>query len=732
MSLFANEYQGGAAFEVLTPQGSNPLANWKLSGPGAKATKKVYEKGVKGYVFHCQGGHGFKMQVPKDERKGMVLMQPYLSFQVYINSGQPFSLELSVTTADNTRRRLFLSSSFQDAKTTTLHAQIPLQSLKRDRWMNLAFNVAALVHSCFGGQPFRSLDLMILGGSFKLRRVFTLKHPPPDTATSQPVADAAPLPSSMNYPVGVEYVTQVLGSLAQCGPGAGVVHLNGKHDHSTEAGGQLELGIQGEASPPAKRGGASRRVRSGANRDAPGSRMPSGGSRIPARPSRRGGGAQEEDPLQEGRRVQSAALQRQGNDAGSSPQHPDGLNPREGGSGGSGSAHRKVASATSGSGVRSRNSPAGSRVGAKPARVNLDLQVDGSQSSAGSIRASGDGIAPPFSAFERPPVSPFASGAAISAVRRNSLTCSASPSCSMQPPVSPKKVSAGKGRNSLKCFTSGNTTNANALPDVTGVSAEVGSSPERWATDSVQVSSSNTFAKYGVNGRYSETNDASPASPSSNRFLGHCNNTSRLRVEDVPLRRQVDHMSQGSFSRSALGSTASPSSPHGPVSPYSCRMAPLPPNQTAGGILPSQQASIDRSFKDLKTVPVSRTLNLSMDGPLVAAGPIVSEEPPTFAAKTPSPSPNGAIPPLGFTGPCLEPASLRGSTKPSDALSWRSSIGELAGGRELELPSPSGPMRSASKNRIELESIQADGEPAGSRAAWGGAAGGRTGGREAD
>jgi hypothetical protein len=55
------------------------------------------------------------------------------------------------------------------------------------------------------------------------------------------VADAAPLPSSMNYPVGVEYVTQVLGSLAQCGPGAGVVHLNGKHDHSTEAGGQLEL-----------------------------------------------------------------------------------------------------------------------------------------------------------------------------------------------------------------------------------------------------------------------------------------------------------------------------------------------------------------------------------------------------------------------------------------------------------------------------------------------------------
>eukprot|EP00873_Tetraselmis_striata_P014633 jgi/Tetstr1/434897/TSEL_023894.t1 len=125
VSMFANDYQGGPAFEVLSPQGSNPLANWKISGPGAKATKKVYEKAVKGYAFSCQGGHGFKMQFPKDERKGMVLLQPYLGLQVYILGGQPFSLELSVTTADSTRRRLFLSSSFQEAKATALQRAGP-------------------------------------------------------------------------------------------------------------------------------------------------------------------------------------------------------------------------------------------------------------------------------------------------------------------------------------------------------------------------------------------------------------------------------------------------------------------------------------------------------------------------------------------------------------------------------------------------------------------------------
>lgn len=110
---------------------------------------------------------------------------------------------------------------------------MPLQALQRDCWVNLAFNVAALVGGCFGGQPFRSLDLMILGGSFKvrhtrrpsrprlclrenqsagrplscslltslqLRRVFTLKQPPPDTVTQRPVSHPLNRLAHLNAP----------------------------------------------------------------------------------------------------------------------------------------------------------------------------------------------------------------------------------------------------------------------------------------------------------------------------------------------------------------------------------------------------------------------------------------------------------------------------------------------------------------------------------------------------
>jgi len=68
MALFASEYQGGPSFEVFSSQGSNPLANWKVSNQ--KGVKKVYEKAVKGYVYTCHAGPANKLQLPKEERKG--------------------------------------------------------------------------------------------------------------------------------------------------------------------------------------------------------------------------------------------------------------------------------------------------------------------------------------------------------------------------------------------------------------------------------------------------------------------------------------------------------------------------------------------------------------------------------------------------------------------------------------------------------------------------------------
>ena len=92
-------FQGGVAVEVFGANGSNPVANWKVAG----SVQKVYEKAVKGYVYRCDGGPSAKMQLPKDDRRSLGLVQPYLVLQLHVPEAKPFSLELSVT--DTARSR---------------------------------------------------------------------------------------------------------------------------------------------------------------------------------------------------------------------------------------------------------------------------------------------------------------------------------------------------------------------------------------------------------------------------------------------------------------------------------------------------------------------------------------------------------------------------------------------------------------------------------------------------
>ena len=143
---------------------------------GGKCVKRMYEKGVKGYVHHIGGPPGLKMQLPADERRGrerppafspalsrfprlfappgppvptpeiaprihpdlprsrsskpaVGLKQPYLVFQVLLPLGQHVSLEVVVADAEGTRRRLLLSTSFTDVKTSPLHCQVPLPTV---------------------------------------------------------------------------------------------------------------------------------------------------------------------------------------------------------------------------------------------------------------------------------------------------------------------------------------------------------------------------------------------------------------------------------------------------------------------------------------------------------------------------------------------------------------------------------------------------------------------------
>ncbi|PNH10430.1 hypothetical protein TSOC_002824 [Tetrabaena socialis] len=121
MALFGNEYQGGPHVDVLGTHGQNPLGPWKVSGP-QKGVQKVYDKTLKGYVFVCSGG--CRMVLPRDDRAVLGLVQPHLLLQLEISMGAHFSLEVGLTDASGTRRRVILSSSFSELKCTPLHCQV--------------------------------------------------------------------------------------------------------------------------------------------------------------------------------------------------------------------------------------------------------------------------------------------------------------------------------------------------------------------------------------------------------------------------------------------------------------------------------------------------------------------------------------------------------------------------------------------------------------------------------
>lgn len=187
--LFDTTYQGGASVDVFSAGGSNPTSNWKVSG----AVQRVYEKSVKGYVFQCEGGPSAKMQLPKDERRLLGLLQPYLVFQLLVPAGKPFALELSISDTTRARRRLLFSTSFREPSRTPLHSRLPLSALQRDVWLNLTFDLVDLVASNFSGATFARLESLTLSAvRTRTRAAHAARQPPVSRSRSQSLEEAAP------------------------------------------------------------------------------------------------------------------------------------------------------------------------------------------------------------------------------------------------------------------------------------------------------------------------------------------------------------------------------------------------------------------------------------------------------------------------------------------------------------------------------------------------------------
>nr|KAF6473373.1 hypothetical protein HJG63_001864 [Rousettus aegyptiacus] len=207
--MFKNEYQGGAFVEIFSAQGKNPGAKWKILGSPSVIWKE-FDKEVKSFVFVLEGSSQTnKIQLPKENKQILGLIQRFLVLQIYIPLGQDFSTELLITDLRNIKRRLYLSTVHKELSSTPLHAKIPLFMIKRKIWCNLCIDLVAFTSEIFKGAVFQSLDGIIVSANCKLRKIFTLKSKPQDTADKDD-EPADIIPRSCQLTTDVPQVTQLL------------------------------------------------------------------------------------------------------------------------------------------------------------------------------------------------------------------------------------------------------------------------------------------------------------------------------------------------------------------------------------------------------------------------------------------------------------------------------------------------------------------------------------------
>ncbi|XP_076870402.1 protein CFAP20DC isoform X2 [Brachyhypopomus gauderio] len=217
--MFKNEYQGGASVEIFSAQGKDPVAKWKLSG-GQSSISRIFDKEVKGFVYSLEGSSQMhKMQLPKDGKMPLVLIQRFVVLQVNVPLGKDFSTELVVTDQEHLKRRLYLSTVHKEFSATPLHARIPLLGLRRDIWCNLCIDLGSLTSELFRGAVFLSLDGIVISACCKVRRIFTVRTEPADCVerdlcymSNEPKEE---IPKSCQFPPDVEHVTQLVQRLGQ-------------------------------------------------------------------------------------------------------------------------------------------------------------------------------------------------------------------------------------------------------------------------------------------------------------------------------------------------------------------------------------------------------------------------------------------------------------------------------------------------------------------------------------
>ena len=185
---------------MFSVQGKDPLSKLKVHGPSS-AVRKEFDNALRTFILNLNGDSArSKIAYPKNTKQSLHLTQQYLILQLLLQSGNSFTLEISVITQSNLKLRIIFSSSTREISITAHHIKMPCSVVETDTWINLGLDMKDLVTSYFEGNTFSHVDSLVISANCKLKRIFTLKDKPEHSID---------IPKNMNFPVNIQYLTQV-------------------------------------------------------------------------------------------------------------------------------------------------------------------------------------------------------------------------------------------------------------------------------------------------------------------------------------------------------------------------------------------------------------------------------------------------------------------------------------------------------------------------------------------
>jgi Ca2+-binding EF-hand superfamily protein len=207
--------------DVFASNGSEKTARVESRITSSTITRQ-FDKIFRTFVYCVEGVGNAAISFPKDGKtEPLRIPHPFLAIQLYVPASQLFSFEVTCMDYFGSRRTILFSTSCKQPGLINLQTgKLPLKGMVRNVWVNLVIDLQDVFSGLFDSFKFELLESISIRPTCRLRRIFTLRTPPPDTTCAGDggkvlEGEFEPLPSSYELPAHVDSVTQIL-SLHRC------------------------------------------------------------------------------------------------------------------------------------------------------------------------------------------------------------------------------------------------------------------------------------------------------------------------------------------------------------------------------------------------------------------------------------------------------------------------------------------------------------------------------------